>query len=70
MSLGLQLLNSPGIRLPLLDPHRVWARWKFVRPGEPSGMAYDGLVWVDDHWAWFPKPYRVLAHLVPANEAG
>ena len=55
---------------PLLDPHRVWARWKFVRPGEPSGMAYDGLVWVDDHWAWFPKPYRVLAHLVPGSDPG
>ena len=43
-----------------LNPHRVWVRWKFCRPGETAGMAYDGLVWVDDHWAWFPKPYRVL----------
>ena len=25
-----------------------------------NGMAYDGLVWIDDHWAWFPKPFRVL----------
>lgn len=48
----------------LLDPHRVWARWKCVRPGEDAGMAYDGLVWLDDHWAWFPKPYRTLAHLL------
>lgn len=47
----------------LLDPHRVWVRWKFTRPGESAGMAYDGLVWLDDHWAWFPKPYRALAHL-------
>jgi hypothetical protein len=23
-------------------------------------QAYDGLVWCDDHWAFFPKPYRVL----------
>lgn len=43
-----------------LNPHRVWVRWKYVRPGEKSGLAYDGLVWCDDHWAWFPKPYRVL----------
>jgi hypothetical protein len=43
-----------------LNPHRVWVRWKFCRPGETAGMAYDGLVWVDDHWAWFPKPYRAL----------
>lgn len=42
-------------------PHRVWVRWKYVRPGETSGIAYDGLVWCDDHWAWFPKPYRVLS---------
>jgi hypothetical protein len=46
-----------------LNPHRVWVRWKYVRPGETSGLAYDGLVWCDDHWAWFPKPYRVLGEL-------
>jgi hypothetical protein len=44
-----------------LNPNRIWVRWKFCRPGETAGMAYDGLVWVDDHWAWFPKPYRALA---------
>lgn len=48
----------------LLDPHRVWVAWKLVPPGQDTGMAYDGLVWLDDHWAWFPKPYRVLAPLV------
>jgi hypothetical protein len=46
---------------PLLNPHRVWAAWKFIPPGKDAGMAYDGLVWLDDHWAWFPKPYRALA---------
>jgi hypothetical protein len=35
--------------------------WKFVKPGESSGMAYDGLVYVNDHWAWFPKPWMALA---------
>lgn len=43
-----------------LQPGRVWARWKFVRPGERLGMAFDGLVWIDDHWAWFPKPWRAV----------
>ncbi len=43
-----------------LKPERVWIAWKYVKPGETSGMAYDGLVWIDDHWAWFPRPYRVL----------
>ena len=45
----------------LLDPRRAWVRWRYTRPGETSGMSFDGLVWCDDHWAWFPKPFRVLA---------
>lgn len=52
---------------PLLDPHRVWVAWKYIPRGKDAGMAYDGLVWLDDHWAWYPKPYRALAHLLPAE---
>jgi len=37
-----------------------WVRFKFVKPGEELGMAFDGLVWVNDHWAWMPKPWRML----------
>ncbi len=44
----------------LLDPHQIWLSWKFVEPGSGSGMAYDGLVWLDGRFAWFPKPWRVL----------
>jgi len=44
----------------LLKPERVWVAWKYVRPGESSGLAFDGLVWCDNHWSWFPKPYRLL----------
>jgi len=44
-----------------LDPHRIWVTWQYRRPGEEAGLAYDGLVWIDDHWSWFPKPYRYLA---------
>lgn len=43
-----------------LKSSRVWVAWKYVVPGASSGLAFNGLVWVDDHWAWFPKPYRVL----------
>lgn len=43
-----------------LKPGNVWVRFKYVVPGETTGMAYDGLVYLDDHWAWFPKPWRVL----------
>jgi hypothetical protein len=46
----------------LLHPHRVWVCWRYARPGEKPEINYDGLVWCDDHWAWFPKPYRVLAN--------
>jgi hypothetical protein len=49
---------------PLLQPQRVWVAWKLVPAGASAGMAYDGLVWLEDHWAWFPKPYRALSDLV------
>ncbi len=45
-----------------LEPSRVWATWVHHAPGVAQGMRYDGLVWVDDHWAWFPKPWRALKH--------
>lgn len=34
-------------------------RWKYTKPGETLGMAYDGLIYVNGHWAWFPKPWRI-----------
>ena len=52
---------------PLLNPHRVWVAWKLIPPGRSAGMAYDGLVWLDDHWAWFPKPYRALSGLIKSS---
>jgi hypothetical protein len=45
----------------LLAPQRIWASWKYVRRGERAGVAYDGLVWLDERWVWFPKPYRALS---------
>ncbi len=43
-----------------LLPQRFWLAWKYVKRGEHSGMAYDGLVWLEGRFAWFPKPWRVL----------
>jgi len=43
-----------------LDPNLIWVAFKFVEPGRTSGMAYDGLVWLDGRFAWFPKPWRIL----------
>ena len=34
-------------------------RFKFVKPGEALGMAYDGLIRVNGQWRIFPKPYRI-----------
>ena len=33
-------------------------RFKFVKPGEALGMAFDGLVYVNKRWAFIPKPWR------------
>lgn len=33
-------------------------RFKFVKPGETLGMAFDGLVHVNGKWRIFPKPFR------------
>lgn len=35
-------------------------RFKFVKPGEDLGMAFDGLVYVNGHWVIIPKPWRAL----------
>lgn len=52
----------------LLVPSRVWVSWKYVVPGTTTGLAFNGLVWIDDHWAWFPKPYRILRDIVESND--
>ena len=46
-----------------LNPHRVWVTWSYLKPGSTSGLSYDGLVFVDNRWVWFPKPYRILSQL-------
>lgn len=33
---------------------------RFVKPGEKGGLHVDGLVYVNGHWAIFPKPWRFL----------
>lgn len=33
---------------------------RFTKPGEKGGLHVDGLVWVNGHWALFPKPWRFL----------
>lgn len=43
-----------------LNPARTWVAWSYEPTNGRRGTDYDGLVWVDDHWAWFPAPDRVL----------
>jgi hypothetical protein len=40
-----------------LKPGLTLYRFKFVKPGETVGMAYDGLVHVNGHWVMLPKPW-------------
>lgn len=35
-------------------------RFKFVKPGETLGLAFDGLIYLDDRWVIMPKPWRAL----------
>ena len=49
---------------PYLVPNRIWFVWRYIRPGDKSGMRYDGVVMLDDRWVWFPKAYRVLGGIL------
>ncbi len=52
----------PGGYAAMLDrlhPGATWCAWKYVRPGETTGMAWDGLAWTGERWAWLPKPWRM-----------
>jgi hypothetical protein len=52
---------------PYLRPYRVWVCWRWVPPHQTTGLSFDGLVWLDDHWAWFPRPYRALVDRPPIH---
>ena len=43
-----------------LRPERAWVAWAYEPVGGGRSTDYDGLVWIDDRWAWFPAPWRVL----------
>lgn len=46
--------------VPHMKPNIPIVRFKFVKPGERLGMAFDGLVYVNGRWLLMPKPYRAL----------
>lgn len=43
-----------------LKPNLTIYAFKFVKPGESTGMAFEGLTHVNGHWRLFPKPWRFL----------
>jgi hypothetical protein len=44
----------------LLAEGQVWLAWKYVRPGNTAGTAFDGLTLLGDRWVWFPHPWRAI----------
>jgi hypothetical protein len=46
--------------LPFIIGDVPIARFKFVKKGETLGLAFDGLIHVNDRWVFMPKPWRML----------
>lgn len=57
------LANFPGgykdVRGLLQGSHPIF-RFKFVKPGEQSGMAFDGLIYINNRYVLMPKPWRAM----------
>lgn len=49
-----------------LRPERAWVAWAYEPTGGGRSADYDGLVWIDDRWVWFPAPWRVLEPIAQA----
>lgn len=43
-----------------LKPNLTIYAFKFVKPGETSGMAFEGLTHINGQWRLFPKPWRFM----------
>lgn len=43
-----------------LKPNLTIYAFKFVKPGESTGMAFEGLTHVNGRWRLFPKPWRFM----------
>ena len=53
-----------------LNPSITVYCFKFVKPGETLGMTYDGLIFVNGHWAMFPKPFKALRPAAAGGTTG
>ena len=57
--------DFPGAMISLastgnLKPNQTIYAFKFVKPGESTGMAFEGLTHVNGHWRLFPKPWKFM----------
>ena len=43
-----------------LKPNLTIYGFKFVKPGETTGMAFEGLTHINGKWRLFPKPWRFI----------
>lgn len=43
-----------------LKPNLTIYAFKFLKPGETTGMAFEGLTHVNGKWRLFPKPWRFM----------
>lgn len=43
-----------------LKPAQTVYAFKFVKPGEDIGMAFEGLTHINGRWRLFPKPWRFM----------
>ena len=51
-----------------IQPNTVVYCAKFVKPGEKHGLSIDGLVYVNGHWALFPKPWKLIGDKADKND--
>lgn len=42
------------------SPDYHYFRFKYVKPGKSTGSAYDMMVFVNDRWRFFPRPWVVV----------
>ena len=52
-----------------LNPDLVFYAFRFQEPGASWGMSFDGLVFVNDRWVIFHKPWRALRDRPDGGEA-
>ncbi len=52
---------------PACNSGRIWATLRIRSPGAADGLRVDGFVWLEDHWAWIPKPWRHVPESLLSN---